>query len=69
MPSSLILYFDSQLQADIKTEQQNVEHCQDLLNLCCQWWQESRPAPAGEFNYYIPFYVKIYKQEITNIIL
>ena len=49
--------------------QQHIEHSQDLLNLCCQWWQESGPTQEGEFTYFIPFYVKIYKQEITNIIL
>lgn len=48
---------------------QHIEHCQDLLNLCCQWWQESTPTQTGEFNYYIPFYVKVYKQEITDIVV
>lgn len=65
------MYIDGQIKSDIKLGKQHIEHCQDLLNLCCQWWHDicEESNHSNNFSFYIPFYVKIYKQDIAEIIL
>ena len=47
----------------ISKESSNIQHCQDLQNICCQYLNQLGREP------YVPFFAKVYKNELTDIIL